>query len=178
MGEMKAVIFCSASYSIDPKYNDAAREAVRALHRSGWTVVSGGTVKGTMGVIADESVVCGGRHIGILPRFMADVLHPGLSEVVWTDTMGARKKEMRKDADVAIALPGGIGTLDEVIETLVLAKLGLFRGRIFALDVDGFYEPFVRLLDHYVETGMLDEESRAMIRFPKTVERMMEEISK
>jgi predicted Rossmann-fold nucleotide-binding protein len=85
---------------------------------------------------------------------------------------------MRKDADVAIALPGGIGTLDEVIETLVLAKLDLFRGRIFALDVDGFYEPFVRLLDHYVETGMLDEGSRAMIRFPKTVERMMEEISK
>ena len=177
MEEKKAAIFCSASYSIDPKFNDAAREAVRALHRSGWTVVSGGTVKGTMGVIADESAACGGRHVGIIPRFMADVLHPALSEVVWTETMAERKRKMREGVDVAIALPGGIGTLDEVIETLVLAKLGRFRGRIFALNVDGFYDPFVRLLDHYVATEMLDEASRKLSRFPATVGEMMEEIS-
>ena len=173
----RAVIFCSASYSIDPKYNDAAREAVRALHRSGWTVVSGGTVKGTMGVIADESAAVGGTHIGIVPRFMSEVLHPGLSEVVWTETMSERKRKMREGADVAIALPGGIGTLDEVIETLVLSKLNRFHGHIVALNVDGFYEPFKALLDHYVATGMLDEASRALISFPATVGEMMEEIS-
>ena len=92
MTERKAGIFCSASYTIDPIYNEAARETVHALHRLGWTVISGGTVKGTMGVIADASAACGGRHIGVLPRFMEPLVHPALSGTVWTETMSARKE--------------------------------------------------------------------------------------
>ena len=168
-----AAIFCSASYSIDPKFNEAAREAVRALHRLGWTLVSGGTVKGTMGVIADASVACGGRHIGVIPRFMEDLVYPALSQVVWTDTMSERKEKMREMADLVIALPGGIGTLDELIETQVLAKLGRFHGRIFALNMDGFFDPFRALLDHYVRTGMLDQPSRDLVRFPSSVEELI-----
>ncbi len=162
-------VFCSASYTIDPKYNEAARETVHALHRLGWTVVSGGVVKGTMGVIAEASAACGGRHVGVLPRFMAPLAHPALSEAVWTDTMSARKERMREVADAVIALPGGIGTLDELIETLVLRKLGRWHGRLFALNIDGFYDPFITLLDHYVATEMLDPASRALIAFPRSV---------
>ena len=169
MGERKAGIFCSASYTIDPKFNEAARETVHALHRLGWTVVSGGTVKGTMGVIADASAACGGRHVGVLPRFMAPLAHPALSETVWTDTMSARKEKMREGVDAVIALPGGIGTLDELIETLVLVKLGRWNGRVFALNIDGFYDPFIALLDHYVATEMLEPRDRALIAFPRTV---------
>ena len=172
MTERKAGIFCSASYTIDPIYNEAARETVHALHRLGWTVISGGTVKGTMGVIADASAACGGRHIGVLPRFMEPLVHPALSGTVWTETMSARKEKMREDADIVIALPGGIGTLDELIETLVLRKLGRWQGRIFALNVNGFYDPLAALLDHYVATGMLEPHDRALIAFPRTVEEL------
>lgn len=172
MPERKVAIFCSASYDIDRKYNEAAREAVRALHSYGCTIVSGGCIKGTMGAIADESARCGGRHIGIVPRFMKDLKFPGLDEVFWTDTMSERKALMREGTEAVIAFPGGIGTLDELIETHVLAKLGKYSGRIFALNLDGFFEPFKALLDHYVATGMLDEASRRLVEFPDTVEEL------
>ena len=168
--ERKIVFFCSASFDIDEKYNQAAREATRAACSLGYTVVSGGTVKGTMGVVADEVVRCGGRHVGIIPRFMEDVVYPSLDETVWTDTMAERKELMREGTCVAVALPGGIGTLDELVETLTLAKLDLYKGKVIALDFDGFYEPLKALLDHYVTTGMLDSRSRQLIAFPKTIE--------
>ena len=77
---------------------------------------------------------------------------------------------MREGTCVDVALPGGLGTLDELIETLTLAKLDLYKGKIIALDFDGFYEPLKALLDHYVTTGMLDSRSRRLIAFPKTIE--------
>jgi len=169
---MRIVIYCSASQEIDEIFNQAARDATRAACSLGYTIVSGGTVKGTMGVVADEVVRCGGRHIGVLPRFMAGVVYPALSETVWTDTMSGRKEKMREGTCAALALPGGIGTLDELVETLTLAKLGLYEGKIIALNINGFYEPLKSLLDHYVSTGMLDKPSRDLISFPETVDEL------
>lgn len=170
MTNKKAVFFCSASYTIDPKYNQAAREAVRAACLSGYTAVSGGTVKGTMGEIADEVVACGGYHIGIIPRFMKEYVYPGLSEIVWTETMAERKMKMREGVDLAVALPGGIGTMDELIETIVLAKLGFFKGKIVAFGPYGFYEPFKALLDHYVNTNMMAPVDRDRVIFVQTID--------
>ena len=167
--ERKIVIYCSASYDIDQKYNQAAREVTRAACSFGYTIVSGGAIKGTMGAIADEVVRCGGRHIGVLPRFMEEFKFPGLDQVIWTDTMAERKEKMREGTCAAIALPGGIGTLDELIGTLTLAKLDKYAGKIYALNIDGFYAPLKSLLDHYVDTGMLDARSRNLIEFPDTV---------
>lgn len=166
MPEKKVVVFCSASYDIDPEYNALAREVIHELCALGYAIVSGGTVKGTMGVVAEETARLGGTHIGVLPRFMSQVVYPGLTEVVWTDTMSGRKESMRGGVCAAIALPGGIGTLDELIETLVLAKLDLFKGGVYALNYKDFYRPFIQLLDHYVDTGMLDRRTRELIRFP------------
>ncbi len=168
----RVVIYCSASYDIDRKFNQAAREVTRAACSLGYTIVSGGAVKGTMGAVADEVVRCGGHHIGVLPRFMEQYKFPGLDEVVWTETMAERKEKMREGTCAAIALPGGIGTLDEVIGTLTLAKLNKYSGRIYALNLDGFYEPLKALLDHYVATGMLAERDRRLIEFPDTVEEL------
>ena len=174
MAERKAVVFCSASGDIDPKYNEAAREVVRALHSYGWTLVSGGSFRGTMGVIADEMKRLGGKHIGVLPRFMAGLEYDGLTELHWSDTMADRKERMRQGTVAAIALPGGIGTLDEIIETHVLAKLGRYGGKVFALNVDGFFNPFKALLDHYVATGMLEPRDRELLVFADTVEELAE----
>ena len=174
MTERKAVVFCSASGDIDPKYNEAAREVVRALHSYGWTLVSGGSFRGTMGVIADEMKRLGGKHIGVLPRFMAGLEYDGLTELHWSDTMADRKERMRQGTEAAIALPGGIGTLDELIETHVLAKLGQYGGKVYALNVDGFFDPFKALLDHYEATGMLTPADRALIHFADTVPELAE----
>ncbi|MBO4818198.1 MAG: TIGR00730 family Rossman fold protein [Bacteroidales bacterium] len=172
----KVVVFCSSSYTIDPAYNEAARLAVRGLCGLGYGIVSGGAVKGTMGVVADEVVKCCGWHKGVLPRFMEQFLYPGLNELVWTDTMAERKEEMRKETCAALALPGGIGTLDELIETHVLAKLGKYDGKIYALNVGGFYNPFKALLKHYVDTGMTAAEDAQLISFPETVEEFLDMI--
>ena len=176
MAERKAVVFCSASGDIDPKYNEAAREVVRALYSYGWTLVSGGSFRGTMGVIADEMKRLGGKHIGVLPRFMAGLEYDGLTELHWSDTMADRKERMRQGTQAAIALPGGIGTLDEIIETHVLAKLGRYGGKVFALNVDGFFNPFKALLDHYVATGMLEPRDRELLVFADTVEELAEHL--
>ena len=176
MAERKAVVFCSASGDIDPKYNEAAREVVRALHSYGWTLVSGGSFRGTMGVIADEMKRLGGKHIGVLPRFMAGLEYDGLTELHWSDTMADRKERMRQGTEAAIALPGGIGTLDELIETHVLAKLGRYGGKVYALNVDGFFDPFKALLDHYVATGMLEPRDRALLIFADTPAELAEHL--
>ena len=172
----KAVVFCSASYDIDPKYNEAAREVVRALHAYGWTLVSGGSFRGTMGVIADEMDRLGGDHIGVLPRFMKGLEYPHLTELVWTDTMAERKERMREGTSAVIALPGGIGTLDELIESHVLVKLGRYEGKLLVLNVDGFFDPFKALLDHYEATGMLTPSDRALIVFADTVPELAEHL--
>jgi hypothetical protein len=170
MPEKKAVVFCSASFDIDERFNDLARDVVRILFGCGYGMVSGGTVKGTMNVIAGEALRLGMEHKGVLPVFMKGVEYRGLTELVWTETMAERKEEMRAGTCLAIALPGGIGTLDEVIETLTLAKLGRYPGKVVAFNFEGFYEPLKALLDHYVETGMLDRPSRRLIYFPETLD--------
>ena len=165
-----AVFFCSASFDIDPKYNQAARDYVRAACLRGYAISSGGTTKGTMRVVVDTARECGALTKGVLPRFMEDVVHPDLDERIWTDTMAQRKEALRSDASVVVALPGGIGTLDEYFETLTLAKLGLFKGKVIAVNVDGFYDDLKALLDGLVERGMLDAGTRAKAYFVDSVE--------
>lgn len=169
---MTVLFYCSANEAIAPQYNDAARSIVRAAAARGYRIVSGGTVKGTMRVVSEEALACGAYTKGVLPRFMRPLVYPGLSEVVWTDTMDERKAAMLKDADLVVALPGGIGTMDELFGTMVQYKLGQFRGRIAALNIEGFYDPLAALLDHFVATGMLTPRDRAILKMPATVEEL------
>ncbi|MGM9747739.1 MAG: TIGR00730 family Rossman fold protein [Candidatus Cryptobacteroides sp.] len=171
--EKKIAVFCSASETIDQEFNKVAREFVRAASLRGYTIVSGGTVKGTMREIADEVAAVGGHHEGIVPRFMEPLVHQSLSSIVWTDTMSERKELMREGTCAVVALPGGIGTLDEYIETLTLRKLERYKGKVIAFNYKGFYNPLVSLLDYYVETGMLDLKSRELALFPETVDELL-----
>lgn len=170
MGKMKAVFFCSASDKIDPKFNEAAREAVRAVCAKGYDVKSGGTTKGTMKVVCEEAFACGASVEAAIPRFMAGLEYPHLDHCIWTDTMSERKEAMREGTSLVVALPGGIGTLDELIETLVLVKLHKYPGRIITFNVDKFYDPFRDLLDYLVQMKMLDQCDRDLISFPETIE--------
>ena len=145
----KMAVYCSASFNIDPKYNKVARDFVRAASLRGYGVVSGGTIKGTMGAVSDELHKIGGYHLGVIPRFMEQSVYPDLSEVIWTDTMAERKTLLRKDTAAVVALPGGVGTLDELIETVALVHLKKYEGKVLLLDHEGFYEPLKALLKHY-----------------------------
>lgn len=171
--EKRAVLFCSSIRDIDPVYHAAARELTRALCADGWTIVTGGSWRGTMGEISEEASQCGGRHVGVVPRFMEPFASDKLTELVWTDTMSQRKEKMREGTSLAVALPGGIGTLDELAETLVLSKLGRYEGRIAVLDIGGFYAPLKDLLRHFVDTGMLQPEDRDRLFFAETTEDLM-----
>lgn len=173
MSDRKVVIFCSASEDINPLYNQVARKVVRAACLAGYDIVSGGTIKGTMRHVSDEAAEAGAGVEGILPRFMQGLQHPKLTKITWTDTMSERKDLMREGTCLAVALPGGIGTLDELAETYCLAKMGLYPGRVIALNLDGFYEPFKNQLDVYVKTAMLDQKSREIIEFPESVEELI-----
>lgn len=167
------LVFCASSYEIDPVFNEVAREVVRAASLKGYDIASGGTVKGTMGVVADEAERCGVGNIGVIPHFMQDVLYPRLTRVVWTDTMSERKEKMREvGSAAAVALPGGIGTMDELFETYTLAKLGKYNGRVIAFNYKGFYDGLKHMLDHFVETKMLDERTRNLIFFPETAQEL------
>ena len=170
----QVVIYCASSSTIDPKYNEAARQLVRGLHALGYDIVSGGGARGTMGAITGESVKVGGRHVAVLPRFMKGLEHPQVKEVIWTETMADRKERMRENTVAAIALPGGIGTLDELMETHTLRKLNKYPGEVFALNLDGFYNPLKALLDHYAATNMTDRADVDLLHFPETVEELLE----
>jgi uncharacterized protein (TIGR00730 family) len=170
----KIAVFCSASFDIDPQYNKVAREFVRAASLRGYGIVSGGTIKGTMGEISDELHSCGGYHLGVIPRFMEQYVYPDLSELVWTDTMSQRKTLLREGTCAVVALPGGIGTLDEVIETFALVHLKQYFGKIFLLNHNGFYEPLRNLLQHYVDTRMMTEATMSKIIFAENTEEILD----
>ena len=161
----KIAVYCSASFEIDPKFNKVAREFVRAASLHGYGIVTGGTIKGTMGEVSEELHDCGGYHLGVIPRFMEQYVYPDLSEVIWTDTMAERKALLRKDTCAVVALPGGVGTLDEVIEVLALVHLKQYFGKIFLLNHEGFYEPLRQLLQHYVDMKMMTEATMNKVVF-------------
>ena len=112
----------------------------------------------------------------MIPRFMKQYVYPDLSEVIWTDTMAERKTLLRKDTCAVVALPGGIGTLDEVIETFALVHLKQYFGKIFLLNHEGFYEPLRQLLQHYVDTGMLSKETMRLICFADTADEIFDKL--
>ena len=176
MDMKKIAVFCSARKEINPEYNKVAREFVRAASLRGYGIVSGGTINGTMGEISDELRACGGYHLGVIPRFMEEYVYPDLSEVIWTDTMAERKTLLRKDTCAVVALPGGIGTLDELIETFALVHLKQHEGKMFVLNHGGFYEPLRVLLNHYVKAGMMSEETSSMMVFAETVEEILDDL--
>ena len=170
----KIAVFCSASFDIDPKYNKVAREFVRAASLRGYGIVSGGTIKGTMGEISDELHQMGGYHLGVIPRFMEQYVYPDLSEVIWTETMAERKTLLRKDTAAVVALPGGVGTLDELIETVALVHLKKYDGKVLLLDHEGFYEPLKALLKHYLDTGMMPQTTFDKVIFAPSAEKLLD----
>jgi uncharacterized protein (TIGR00730 family) len=138
-------------------YADAARAFGRALVEADLALVYGGGKVGLMGVIADTVMAEGGRAIGVIPELLVnkEVGHNGLTELHVVPDMHHRKKMMADLSDAFVAMPGGAGTLEELFEVFTWAQLGYHQKAVAVLNIDGFYDPLIKLLEHTVEEGFM-----------------------
>ena len=145
---MKVCVFCGSSLGDDPSFSKAAKELGELLAKRGDTLVYGGSRRGLMGVLSDAAFGAGGEVIAVQPRFFleAGAVTDSITTLIPTETMSERKQKMIDLADCFIALPGGIGTLDEISEVMTDIGLGQARGGIVLFNVNGFYGPVCDLL--------------------------------
>ena len=156
MGQIgRLCVYCGSSGAVDERYRAAARELGAGLAEAGIELVFGGGRIGLMGIAADAALAAGGRVVGIIPDRLrdAELAHPDATEIVITGSMHERKRLMAERADAFAVLPGGIGTLDEMFEMLTWRHLGLHDKPIFLVDVAGYWQPLMRLLDHLAAEG-------------------------
>ncbi|HEV2372162.1 MAG TPA: TIGR00730 family Rossman fold protein [Streptosporangiaceae bacterium] len=166
MGALRAVcVFCGSSAPPDPRYRDTARALGTMLARENVTVVYGGSRVGLMGELADAALGHGGRVIGVVPAGLFVSNHMGLTELHEVPSMHDRKRLMYDLSDAFIALPGGLGTLEELAEVSAWSQLGLHTKPVVLLDVDGFWGPLAAQLDRMVGAGLLKPASRALIQW-------------
>ena len=161
----RVLVFCGSSPGIRPEYAAAAADLGRLLADRELELVYGGASVGLMGAIADATLAAGGTAIGVIPTRLvqAEIAHAGLSELHIVDTMHARKALMGELADAVVVLPGGIGTLDEFFELFTWSQLGLHRIPLGLLNVAGYWDPLLGLLEHAVNECFLRAEHLATL---------------
>lgn len=161
---MRVCVFAASSSRIDGEYSNAAAELGVLLAEAGMEVVFGGGGIGLMGKLADAVLEKGGKITGVIPGFMKDEGwgHPEVSEMIVTPDMGERKKSMFNMANAVIALPGGIGTIEELTEAITLKQLGLFNGPVIILNTLGYYNHFIDFLDHMIKGNFLRYEHKGI----------------
>ncbi len=157
-------VYCASSTKADSVYLDAAERLGRILAVNSIAIIYGAGSVGSMGRLADGALSEGGRVVGIVPRFMKDLewYHRGISELRLVDDLHERKRALIDGVDAAVALPGGSGTLDELIEAISLKRLGTFLGPIVMVNTRGFFDPCIELLERCIDERFMDERHRAM----------------
>jgi hypothetical protein len=172
---MTICVFASSSSRIDNEYATAATSLGKSLAHANMDVVYGGGGIGLMGKLADAVLESGGRITGVIPSFMKDEGwdHSAVSKMIITSDMGERKKQMFAMADAIVALPGGVGTLEELTEALTLKQLGLYKGSIIILNTLNFYKSFIDFLEHMISGHFLRYEHKGMWEIANTTEEVM-----
>jgi uncharacterized protein (TIGR00730 family) len=159
-------VYCGSRHGARPSYTAAARAVGTLIGARGWQLVYGGGKVGLMGEVADATLAAGGRVIGVIPESLMrrEVGHPGLSELHVVPTMHQRKQMMAERADVFIALPGGIGTLEELYEVWTWRQLGYHDQPIGLLNTEGYYDDLLRFMQRSVDEGFLAAEQQTVLR--------------
>ncbi|TPN43308.1 MULTISPECIES: TIGR00730 family Rossman fold protein [unclassified Mesorhizobium] len=158
-------VYCGSSPGRDETYVKAGHLLGRSLARSGLRLIYGGGTKGIMGAVAEGALKAGGKVTGIIPRFLinreaTETALDRLDELVITDNMHERKHKMFEKSDAFVALPGGIGTVEEIVEVMTWAQLGHHRKPIVFGNVGGFWDPMLALLDHMAAEGFIHTAQR------------------
>jgi uncharacterized protein (TIGR00730 family) len=162
---MRVAVFLGSSIGRRPEYAAAAAEFGRALASAGVGIVYGGASVGMMGALADAALEAGGEVIGVIPGglFAAEIPHPGLTRMEVVGTMHERKALMSALADGFAALPGGLGTLDELFEILTWQQIGLHAKPVALVDVGDFWDPLAGMLDELTDAGFVPPATRACV---------------
>jgi hypothetical protein len=161
----RVCVFCGSACGTDPALLVAARDLGASLARAGLGVVYGGATVGLMGAMADGALDAGGHVVGVIPSSLVarELAHQGLPDLRVVATMHERKALMADLADAFVALPGGLGTLDEFFEILTWAQLGLHAKPCALLNVNGYYDALLGFLDHATRAGLVARDHREMI---------------
>jgi len=171
-------VYCSSSNILEDKYREAAKDFAQAASLLGYTIVCGGSIMGLMGVIIDTMVERGSRVEGCIPEFMEEmeIHHPNMEHLEVVGTMSRRKELLRENTDAVIAFPGGLGTLEEFLETLTLKRLGQYDGSVILFNQDGYYNKLLELLDHFAVNKFLNSNYRDTLIVVNSVEELLESV--
>ncbi|MCK6609836.1 MAG: TIGR00730 family Rossman fold protein [Bacteroidia bacterium] len=172
----RIAIYCGSALGNSPEYKEAAIELVQSIHKRGMGIVYGGGNVGIMGVIADEMVRLGGECIGVIPHSLLkkELGHTGITRLIEVENMHQRKATMFELADACIALPGGIGTMEELFEAFTWTQLGFHDKPCGVLNVQGFYKPLENLLQHMVDSGFLKQEFKNLLISKDQVDELLD----
>jgi len=164
MSIRRVCVYCASSPLIAREYLDAAYETGALLARAGVSVVYGGGGSGSMGKLAEGALANQGTVIGVMPRFMRELewAHNGLSELQIVEDMRERKHRMLTDSDAVIALPGGCGTLEELMEAITLKRLAIYFNPIVFVNTRGFYAPLLEQMERCIQDSFMDARHRDM----------------
>ena len=173
MNEIKSVcVYSASSTQIAPVYFEVAEELGRLLARKRINLINGAGCIGLMAATSNAALAEGGTVIGVIPRFMVEQgwHHQGLTRLVETDTMHERKQLMAEMSDGVIALPGGCGTLEELLEIITWKQLGLYLKPIVILNIDGYYNPLLEMLKNAIDGNFMRKEHQAIWQVASTAE--------
>ncbi len=170
-------VFCGSSPGLRPEYVAGARELARSLVSAGIELVYGGAEVGVMGVLADTALEAGGSVTGVIPQNLVDreIAHRSLTRLHVVETMHERKALMAELSDGFIALPGGLGTLEELFEALTWGQLGIHVKPCGFLNTCGYYDELLSFLDHAVSEQFIKPEHRAMIKAAETPRELLQQ---
>jgi uncharacterized protein (TIGR00730 family) len=166
-GSLRRVgVYCGSSYGNDPAFRAAAQALGEAIAAAGLTLVYGGASRGLMGAIADAALACGGEVIGVLPNVLngREIAHPGLTSLEVVGTMHERKARINELSDALIALPGGHGTLDELMEAVTWAQIGIHAKPCILVNTIRYWDGLLAFLDRAVAAGFVRPTDRALLR--------------
>lgn len=173
-------VFCGSSPGSRPAFRDAADHLGRLLAHRDLELIYGGGHTGLMGVVADAVLEAGGRVTGVIPRALVarEKAHHGVTELEIVGSMHERKSRLSGLGDAFVALPGGLGTLEEIAEALTWSQLGLHRKPCGLLNVAGFFDPLIRFLDRATRQGFVTEENREMVLVSETAEDLLDRFAR
>ena len=176
---MKSItVFCGSSFGSDEIYKEQATLLGQTLAKQNIQLIYGGANVGLMGAVADGVLKEGGKAIGVLPHFLQskEIAHQNLTELILVETMHERKTKMNDLCDGVIVLPGGYGTLEEFFEMITWAQLGLHKKPIAILNIDGFYDDLIKLVQTIVDKGFLKQINQEMLLVSDSIDALLEKM--
>ncbi len=176
---MKSItVFCGSSFGSEEIYKEQAVLLGQTLAKQNIQLVYGGANVGLMGAVADGFLLKGGKAIGVLPHFLQskEIAHQDLTELILVETMHERKTKMNDLCDGVIVLPGGYGTLEEFFEMITWAQLGLHKKPIAILNINGFYDDLIKLVQNMVDKGFLKQINQEMLLVSDSIDELLEKM--